>query len=391
MDKSANESIVFTVIVPIYQDPRIFVLFIESLLSTVTQPTQIIFINDGSGAIVSKILRECSQKLFINITITVIENEHPTGSGKCINKALQLAIGKFIAILDSDLILLSDWQQQAVTTFSSNNRVGIVGGLLIYPQTGGIQHCGIAFTEDSARHLYLNGTPESIPLKAFTVQCVIFAFCIFKLSIYKEVGLLDEQYCHAYDDFDYQMRIRQTGYNIVVDPNIVAYHWERSNGINRTLNRKNNIARFWRKWGNILKPDLWDFVLSNITKIIRRNNSPVNVRAFDLCSVRGDANIFWQKINSLNTLIIVEEIIDYSHRNTDNQSIWLPMILDNDAFRTSKRLFFLVDNFCQLTENKYWFDLRTKIRDDDIIADLYGNVMLLNQISTHSWPGRKIR
>ena len=53
----------FTLIVPVFQTPEILHLFLDSLKHTLTQDTDIIFVNDGSGHSVQKMLQAFRREL----------------------------------------------------------------------------------------------------------------------------------------------------------------------------------------------------------------------------------------------------------------------------------------------------------------------------------------
>lgn len=102
--------------------------------------------------------------------------------------------------------------------FKTKPNVGIIGCMLLYPQTGGIQCCGITFQDNVGRHLYLNSRPEKIYLDTFQdVQCTIFAFCAIRYCAIKKAGYLNEDFYNGYEDWDYQMRIKQFGYSAIID------------------------------------------------------------------------------------------------------------------------------------------------------------------------------
>ena len=52
----------FTVIIPVFQTPKILRLFLDSLAQTLSQDTDLIFVNDGSGHCVQELLETFRQK-----------------------------------------------------------------------------------------------------------------------------------------------------------------------------------------------------------------------------------------------------------------------------------------------------------------------------------------
>lgn len=382
----------YTIIVPVNQDYNILNLFTDSLLRTVVPSTQIIFINDGSGSAVFQHLDKLKQEVGEGVTIDILQHDFPLGCAVSINSALNLAKGEYIFFLDSDTILQPHWQTMMKETLDTDITIGMIGGVLLYPQTGGVQHCGIAFADSIGRHLFLNASPDDIPKETFSVQLVVFAMFGMKREVYETIGGLDEKFFNGYEDFDYQMRAREAGYDTVINPNIQAYHWERSSGIHRNFNRKNNLARFWKKWGSQIEADVWPFVFSHLKEQLhhQREYEHLPMVGIDLAEVRSDADTFWSKLDEAG-IAPLADVRDYSNRFNSNGAIWLPQVLGKELIHSENRLLFLVDNFTRLLENRYWIEMRHAHRAKDLIIDLYGNVITMDRIYDGCWPGTKVR
>jgi len=182
------------------------------------------------------------------------------------------------------------------------------------------------------------------------------------------------------------MRIRKLGYKIVIQPQLQFYHWEKSNGFHREYNRRSNLGVLWKKHGEFIKEDLWDFIFQQFS-IKQMERSYIGV---DLCASRRDAITFWENAAKMNAELITH-CIDYSYSVEDAMPIWLLQIIHYDFFRTPEPILFLCDNFVQLLGNDYWLNMREKYSQNDIIVDLYGNVIEFNTLKNHFWPGTKIR
>lgn len=375
----------FSVIVPVFQNYNIFSLFINSLLCSIEEKTQIILINDHSPDIVEKEICKLATLKNEDIIIEVINHDTNLGSAQSINEAFALIEGEFVVIIDSDTILKKHWQQTVITSFSSSD-IGGVGGVLLYPQTNGIQCCGLTYTYGSGRHLKLNALPKAVGEEIYEVQSSIFAFFATKLNIIHEIGFLDQHYFNGYEDIDYQMRMRQAGYKIIINPHLQFYHWEKSNGIHREYNRRSNLGILWKRYGNYIKEDLWDFIFAQL-QMIKNNKAFLGI---DVCASRLDAETFWKQADNRMPNLI-QEHLNYSYQILDKMPIWLPEIIHYDFFRTQQNLLFLCDNFTQLIENDYWLRLRQNYSKCDIIVDLYGNVIPFIDLKSTCWPGNKIR
>lgn len=382
----------FNIIVPIFQTIEILRLFLDSLEHTLTQESNIIFINDGSGNVVQEILQKFQQKAaFFKVParVSILENHTSLGSVAAINSALKIIDTncEYVVFLDSDTILQGTWQDEIIPYFKEDT-VAAVGGLLLYPQTGGVQCCGLTYCGTCGRHLYLN-SPNDILEKigAFEVQATIFAFCCIRQTVIKEVGLLDKHFFNGYEDLDYQFRIRELGYKIITVPSIRLFHWEKSNGNFREFNRKSNLGRFWMKHGVNVKEDLTDFIQFRLSQL---NISDVSYSAIDFCEGKDDANRIKNFLNQYDGICIDSwETSAYIHSSHD--TIWLPEAMDSGRIWSTTPLLFLCDQMVQLLDNHYWWSIRQQNGQKDVIIDLYGNALFFSQLQYGFWPGRKIR
>lgn len=382
----------FTAIIPVFQTPQILRLFLDSLARTLTQDTDLIFVNDGSGHCVQELLetfrREISHERSRS-RVVILENEISRGSVSAINAALQQVdeLCDYVVFLDSDTILQGRWQDQLLASFTEEE-IGAAGGILLYPQSGGIQCCGLTYCGSAGRHLYLNASPDALGLTApFEVQATVFAFFCIRRSVIQQVGLLDGHFYNGYEDLDYQFRLRKLGYRILTNPMIRHYHWEKSNGSHREYNRKSNLGRFWLKHGPYVKDDLTCFTRWQLDRLAP---APGPYSAFDFCEGRDAADTVKGWLNDCQ-LIGVETWEEIPYTRQSNDTIWLPELLDSGQAYNPRPFLFLCDQFVQLLDNQYWWSIRRKAGMGDIVIDLYGNVLPFSQLQQSFWPGRKIR
>lgn len=375
----------FSLIIPVFQTPGILNIFLDSLISTLEYSSQIIFYNDGSGYEISSILSEFREKLSKQHEVIIFENTYSKGCVYCINQAFDKKTGDFTVLLDSDIILTHGWQKRVVQFFESNSKVGAVCPLLLFPQNNSIQCAGIIFSECMARRKYfLKKYVAAEFIHPYEVQSSVFAFCAIRSSIINRIGYLDTNFFNGYEDIDYQLRIGEAGYKIFIDPQIVIYHWEKSNGIHRLYNKRNNTASLWKKHDWFIKHDLWICIKTQLDLLV--NDS--KLIPVDLCESRIDGLYFFSNIiPSYN----ISYTLDYSYSVSAEQTVWLPEILPSDSCFVHEKYIFLCDTFIELLDNNYWFERRKKFREDDLIVDLQGNVMVFNELSNSFWPGKSLR
>lgn len=375
----------FSLVVPVFQTPSILNIFLSSLSATLEYSSQIIFINDGSGREIEDILENYKTACLGKHQIVILNHKRCHGCVKSINAALEKVTGEFTVVLDSDIILTPQWQTKVCQSFYSMSDAGAICPLLLFPQNKGIQCAGMIFSECMARRKFFlrKYNPDDFT-HPYEVQAGVFAFCAIRSDVIKKTGLLDADYFNGYEDIDYQLRIRKLGFKIYVNPKIIIYHWEKSNGIHRFYNKRNNTASLWKKHSAFIQNDLWRCIREQLDVYID-NSQLIPV---DLCESRIDGQYFFQNIIPLYSL---SYILDYSFCVSVEVPIWLPELLPIDSCRTPDRYMFFCDSFIELIENDYWYTRRKAVRDDDIIVDLQGNVLLFSELSNSFWPGRSIR
>lgn len=376
-----------TIIVPILQTARILDLFLTSLLLSTPAGPQLVLVDDGCSADTRAVIDRHRPALESKFSLCLIVHQHPRGDNVSANEALSTANGAVIVRLESDAIMQANWLSELLVPLCDQH-VGVVSGVLIYPQSGGINHAGLTFYEHVGRHLWLNARPEFLPQAPFQVQCSTFGFSAIRKSTLLELGGFDEHYNQGYDDLDLALSVRKkSDLNILINPKAIAHHWEQSSGIHRVSSRKRNLAIFWSRWHDVAEDDLWQFLAPALKQKIANNKDVVAIdfhpdrraaeRLFSEAEHGGMVNI----TNRQNLAYLVD----------DRHPIQLPLALGADSMDEEARFLFLVDNIARLRGNRYFFDRRQHVRSDDLVVDLHANVVLASDIFMSAWPGDKIR
>lgn len=365
---------------PVFQTKQILKICIDSLFKTIKYYTEIIIINDGCKFDVEQFIEKSMISNSL-IKFKYINHNESFGCPKSINQALQfINESSYVIFADSDVIFKGNWQDEVINTLEDKS-IGAVGGVLLYPQTSGIQCCGISYSNKLARHIYLNNRLENLNLdKLMEVQATVFAFLATRGSVIKETGNIDEGYFNGYEDIDYQFRIKNNGYKIVTNTDIVLYHFEKSNGVHRQFSRKQNLGLFWSKNNKYITNDLEKYLIKQLPK------NSCDYILVNMCEAKIDAQLI---IETLNNFYSIKKIIDYSNLCSIQEKIILPELLSSEAYSYPLSYIFLCDNFVELCENYYWFSIRNNFNNNDIILDLYGNAIY--PIKIPFWPGNKIR
>lgn len=374
----------FSLIIPVFQTCGILKMFLNSLASTLEYRSQIIFIDDGCESTAKELLKKFKTE-FSKHDILIITHNNCKGCVYSINEAFDLISGEYTVMLDSDIILNHNWQSKLINTFRTMPNAGAIGGKLIYPQSGGIQNCGLAFGECMIKHLWFLSPNVNKNNDLIKVQSTVFAFCAIPTDVIRQIGKLDDTFFNGNEDVDYQLRIGKQGYDVYINTDIVVLHWEKSNGIHRKFNQRNNLCNIWKKHADYIKPDLYDFIEECLEDVLSKNEGCILI---DFCESRIDSKRICKNLQMKYSLLCIQ---DHSHCCNASSSIWLPELLHGEHTCSKQRYLLLCDSFIQLCENHYWYNLRKKYRNDDIIIDLNGNVIAFSELEQSFWPNRKYR
>lgn len=194
---------------------------------------QIIIVNNGSENVETyqylKEIASISQ-------IETIEYPYEFNYSAINNYAVKYAKGEYLVFVNDDTEVVSpDWLDKMISWLRNDN-VGCIGAKLLYPKNT-IQHIGVAIGVGTAAMHYYNGEPTKsrgyfdMNLFPREVSAVTAACLGIRKSTYLKSGGFDERIPVAFNDVELCTRLRGLGYENMIDPSIVLYHYEsRSRG-----------------------------------------------------------------------------------------------------------------------------------------------------------------
>jgi len=375
---------IHSIIVPIHNGSEFIHLFWASLCQNLLDAAEIIVIDDESREEIARLVPDLS----LPFEVRVLRNESPQGYAKAVNRGLKESQGDFVYLLNTDLIL-GVGALNLIHSYLENDRsLGIVGAKLLYPQTGLIQHFGLAFSETRKFHVFTHMAPtHPIVSRPREFQAVTFALCGFRRNVYLELGGLDSLYTNGCEDIDYCLRARENGYRIIVPPEVTSYHWESLSGESRHSATLENEARFWGRWTQKLIPDVEIYLAESLKESVKRLS--IAQSEFTIVNLT-PGNDYIHNINIIHELLRNYDrcdMWDYSRATWRKNHILLPMTLPADAIRNLRPFLFIVQEYPQLLQNHFWFKCRNRV--DDLIFDLYGNIVQSSDPLFYSLPARQ--
>lgn len=208
---------------------------------------EVIFVDDGS----TDGTREWLSALDGD-RLRVVINERNLGYAGANNRGAAVARGKFLALLNNDLVLLPGWMEPMLAAHETlGARAGVIGNVQLDATTGSVDHAGIVINVQGkpvhARTLpCCSRLPWSSPVRE--VPAVTGACLLIARELWIRLGGFDEAYVNGGEDVDLCFRARAAGHvTAVALRSVVRHHVSSSAG--RKLRDEENSYRLARTWG----------------------------------------------------------------------------------------------------------------------------------------------
>ena len=170
-------------------------------------------------------------------SVSMIQNTENIGYGPAQNKAFHVSRGRYVLILNSDVVVTDGALEGLVRYMDSHPDIGLVGGRLQNPD-GTFQSSANRrfpspldvfleelFFSSSLKFLFLRTRFGATCSKLFwnlkepqSVAWVGGACMLIRRSVMEHVGLFDGHFFFYYEDCDLCLRIRRAGWKVAYDP-----------------------------------------------------------------------------------------------------------------------------------------------------------------------------
>ena len=262
-----------SIIIPAKNQSSILDRCLESIFTKTSYPNyEVIVVDNGSNEpefarVIAKWQERVNKFSCYSLDI-------PFNYSKLNNFGVSKARGDYLLFLNNDTEVISkDWLE-AMVEQAQRESIGAVGAMLLYPDRT-VQHAGVILgirgvAGHSHKH-YSYGEPGyTNQLIATNNYSAITAACLMcRRAVYQEVKGFDEILSVAFNDVDFCLKIRQKGYQNVLLPYVVLYHYEsQSRGDDNTLEKQRRlhqeVATMEARWKSQIDRD--PCYNSNLTK-----------------------------------------------------------------------------------------------------------------------------
>jgi N-acetylglucosaminyl-diphospho-decaprenol L-rhamnosyltransferase len=147
------------------------------------------------------------------------------------NVGIKASIGRYIILLNSDTIVPPGALASLVEFMERHNDAGVCGPRLVHPNQ---QIQAFAFGRDpTLRYLLKRGANRLLRNRALhdwhtdQIQCVGWVAgtaMVVRRHAFESAGLLDEMFYAYFEDNDWCLRIRQSGWQVYYNPQVSVVH-----------------------------------------------------------------------------------------------------------------------------------------------------------------------
>ena len=214
---------VVSIIIPVYNKFELTYQCVQSIQQHGAQiPYEIVIVDDCSR----------DETLFASFAFTggvrLVRNVANLSFVRTCNRGFEASRGEYVVFLNNDTQVKPRWLDELYETMSRDEKIGIAGSKLLYPD-GRLQECGgIVWRMGDGWNWGRDQDPND-PRFCYMRDSdyVSGAALMIKSSLFKQLGKFDEYYVPLYyEDTDLCFKVRKLGYRTVVQPASEVIHFE---------------------------------------------------------------------------------------------------------------------------------------------------------------------
>lgn len=177
---------------------------------------------------------------------------------EAINHGRQYATGDYLLILNDDTTADSPDPITRLLEIGQRSGVGAVGAKLTYPD-GRWQHAGIVLLPSGPTHVHI-AKPGSFPgyfgstLTPRNYSAVTAAAMLTPTAVFDEVGGFDTTFARDFNDVDYCLRLRESGYRVAWTPYAQFTHHEGASIVRKAAD-PTEAREFTNRWASTCARD----------------------------------------------------------------------------------------------------------------------------------------
>jgi hypothetical protein len=161
----------------------------------------------------------------------LLKNSKNLGFSAGMNIGIQESRGDLILLYNNDAIVHPASLSKMVETILSKNKIGIVGGLILYNEPNDVIWSrggkldlvtGTIWSDGLGQKMFAKSPLQENPVADidYLSGCVL----LIRKEVIQKIGLLDDAYLIGGQDLDWCLRSRRAGFECVLNPSAIIWH-----------------------------------------------------------------------------------------------------------------------------------------------------------------------
>ncbi|MDR2696637.1 MAG: glycosyltransferase family 2 protein, partial [Deltaproteobacteria bacterium] len=142
------------------------------------------------------------------------------------NSGARAARGALLFFLNNDTLAAPNWLPPLLQGLQAGPGIGMAGPLLLFPESGRVQHCAVVFAPTlEVQHLYFHFPGDHPALRApRQPQALSGAALLLDRDVFSRCGGFYEGYQNGFEDLDLCCGLRKQGLRLACVPQSIMYH-----------------------------------------------------------------------------------------------------------------------------------------------------------------------
>jgi GT2 family glycosyltransferase len=178
-------------------------------------------------------------------------HESNLGFARACNEGARRARGRHVLFLNNDTIPQPGWLPPLLAALRKDPRVEVAGSLLLYPDTGEVQHAGVDIDPGMLPFNRYRFSPSERPgVRCGAVMPAVTGACLVaRRGCFDRLGGFDESFVNGFEDVDFCLRVGEAGGLCYYCPDSVLLHHESATPGRLDPQRQgNNLEQLHRRW-----------------------------------------------------------------------------------------------------------------------------------------------
>lgn len=206
-----------------WNDTRITEACLASVFASDYPNLRVVLVDNGSAEPCGRRLKERFPEVEL---IELPENRGFTGGGNaCLRRGLELG-ADYVQLIGNDCVLAKDAITHLVRELEARPRCAGASPLILNPGGETVQFYWATIDRDQCAHFHHDFGPrlDSRDWPTRESEFIPFICMMWRTSVLREIGPLDDSLSVCWDDYDYCLRVADAGYRLLMATDARAEH-----------------------------------------------------------------------------------------------------------------------------------------------------------------------